>query len=351
MAKRVRLTQRLRQRRAAGEDIPYPGTVNQPDRKFPTHEQYHTFEQRVNHELPDMRHDWQSDERDDIGFGIAEPWGASPTVASVRVAANKAVRLAILLLGEKTPEGVIEAQARDFMALGNSAMDRTLSRFAKTQSLYASDELSTEHDEAGADEGEEKKASKTRRAEDEKKEEEAVADEGEEKKASKTRRAEEEKKEEAGADEGEEKKASKTRRAQDEDEEEDDDDEEAEEAEEADEAEEEEAEGEEEEATEASAKSRRAVGVRKNPNELDIQLTGSADEVEPDLAADARLQAALFGGDADLELPPVRKASGKKAGVSKLGGQPKVASNAGSAPDISDIWNGLDAPDVSGVFN
>jgi len=316
----------------------------------------------------------------------------------VRVAANKAVRLAILLLGEKTPEGVIEAQARDFMALGNSAMDRTLSRFAKTQSLYASDELSTEHDEAGADEGEEKKASKTRRAEDEKKEEavaeegeekkasksrraedekkeeeagegeekkasktrraedekkeeEAVADEGEEKKASKTRRAEEEKKEEAGADEGEEKKASKTRRAQDEDEEEDDDDEEAEEAEEADEAEEEEAEGEEEEATEASAKSRHAVGVRKNPNELDIQLTGSADEVEPDLAADARLQAALFGGDADLELPPVRKASGKKAGVSKLGGQPKVASNAGSAPDISDIWNGLDAPDVSGVFN
>lgn len=134
---RVRLTARGR---SAADQTPYPGNVNQPDRTDPSWEQYHTFEQNVNHELPDMRHQWQDDSRDDIGFGIPEAWGKQPTLASVRVAANKSVRIAMLLMGDKVSDEVIEAQATDFMAMGQAAMDRTLSRFAETQKLYAEDE-------------------------------------------------------------------------------------------------------------------------------------------------------------------------------------------------------------------
>jgi hypothetical protein len=156
MGKRTRLTQRTR--KGADGSVPYPGNVNQPDRTDPAWDKYHTFEQQVNHELPDMRHEWKDDERDGIGFGIqesvknpgeapigeAKPVPAAPTMASVRVAANKAVKLAVLLLGEKVPEKVIEQQARDFLQIGSEAMDRTLARFANTQKFYADDEVEEE---------------------------------------------------------------------------------------------------------------------------------------------------------------------------------------------------------------
>ena len=135
--KRVRLTSRNYS--AAGQE-PYPGNVNQPDRKDPAWDGYHTFEQSINHELPDMDHDWQNDTRDDIGYGIPEPWGKSPTVASVTLAANKAVRVAVLLLGEKVDDEVIEAQARDLMAMSQVALDATIQRFADTQDLYESED-------------------------------------------------------------------------------------------------------------------------------------------------------------------------------------------------------------------
>ena len=137
---RVRLTQR----NAADMSIPYPGNVNQPDRKDPSFDQYHTFEQQVNHELPDMRHEWKDNPRDDVGFGV--PDATPPTVASVRIAANKAVRIAVLLLGEKVEDEVVEAQARDLMAMSGDAMDRTLSRFADTQKLYAEDKEEDDKD-------------------------------------------------------------------------------------------------------------------------------------------------------------------------------------------------------------
>jgi len=93
---RVRLTHR---RQSADMSVPYPGNVNQPDRRDPDWDQYHTFEQTVNHELPDMRHEWKDDSRDDIGFGIPE--ANPPTVASVRVAANKAVVLPFCFWAKK----------------------------------------------------------------------------------------------------------------------------------------------------------------------------------------------------------------------------------------------------------
>jgi hypothetical protein len=150
MATRVRLTdpRRNASKRIAVEDsIPYPGTVNQPNRKFRRRDEYHTFEHSRNHETPDMRTEWRDDSHDEIGFGIPDTRG--PMVASVRVAANKAVRVAVLLLGDKVDGDTIEAQARDFMSMDVRALDRTISRFAETQDLYedeaeevvASDEL------------------------------------------------------------------------------------------------------------------------------------------------------------------------------------------------------------------
>lgn len=128
---RVRLTQR----NAAEDKTPYPGDVN-VERTDPeghadgARDTYDTFEQTVNYELPDMRHDWKNDTRNEIGFGI-------PTVASIRSAASKAVKLAVLLLGDKVAEDLIEAQARDFMKLGSKALNASLMRFASTQTLYA----------------------------------------------------------------------------------------------------------------------------------------------------------------------------------------------------------------------
>jgi len=294
--------------------IPYPGNVNQPDRKDPDWEQYHTFEQQVNHELPDMRNEWQDDSRDEIGFGIPE--ANPPTVASVRVAANKAVRIAVLLLGEKVDDDVIEAQARDFMGLSQEVMDRTLDRFAKSQSLYAEDEKDEE----------EKKAS------------EELAEKGSEvpapiKAPEKTKVKAEEKKEEEKKEAADEKKDDEKKEAADEKEEE---------KEAADEKEEE-----KEAAEEDDEKKEASVG---SPNELNIELTGAADEeMKDDPEADKQL-ASLFDDDgltAKQEEQP-KAAASKKAGIRKLGGQPKVAAAEAAPVDISSIWE--TAPDVSELF-
>jgi hypothetical protein len=146
MSKRQRLTQRRKQ--AVDGSIPYPGNVNQPDRQFKDADQYDNYTETINHPIPDMRHDWQDDERDEIGFGIPEPWGVSPTVASVRVAANKAVKLAYFLLGDKVAESIIEDQAHDLMLLGPEALDRSLARFSATGELYAEDKEDDSEDDA-----------------------------------------------------------------------------------------------------------------------------------------------------------------------------------------------------------
>jgi hypothetical protein len=371
--------------------VPYPGNVNQPDRRDPDWEQYHTFEQTVNHELPDMRHEWKDDSRDDIGFGIPE--ANPPTVASVRVAANKAVRVAVLLLGEKVDDDVIEAQARDFMSLSQEAMDRTLDRFAKSQALYAEDddededekkedkkaskELADKASEVPApvkapDKADEKKAEdKADEKKEEKKAEDKAEDKKEEKKEAKSKKSDDE-------DEAEEKKEAKSKKSDDEDEAEDkkeekkeakskksedkkempefikekieeskkdkkadeDDDEEEKDEDKSKKADEDDDEEEKDEKKEAKV---------AGPNEMDIELTSAADEeVEPDPEADAQL-ASLFddGLTAKQEEQP-KAASSKKAGIKKLGGQPKVAAEDAAPVDISSIWDS--APDVSQLF-
>ena len=52
---RTRLTARENDRTAVEDSIPYPGTVNQPDRKFKKRDQYDIDWETINHPYPDMR--------------------------------------------------------------------------------------------------------------------------------------------------------------------------------------------------------------------------------------------------------------------------------------------------------
>ena len=334
---RIRIT--ARNQRAA-DQTPYPGNVNQPDRKDPSWDQYHTFEQTVNHELPDMRHQWQDDSRDDIGFGVPEAWGKQPTLASLKVAANKSVRVAVLMLGDKVGDEVIEAQASDFLAMGSAAMDRTIQRFAETQKFYAADEVKVDEkveEKKAADEkvevkDEEKKAAledkfKTDIEKPGSPEQPKVAEEKKDEKVEEKCAAVEEKKDD-------EKKASDLKAL----------------------------------IASAVAEAMKAalpdfiqkkVDEKKEKDEkkaskvamgeFDIELTGAMeDEVAPDAEADGLLASlfddAVTAGTSDRKV----EASQKKAGITKLGGQPRVVTASGSGVDISDIWQ--TAPDVSAAF-
>jgi len=352
---RVRLTQR----NAADMSIPYPGNVNQPDRKDPSWDEYHTFEQQVNHELPDMRHEWKDNPRDDIGFGI--PDANPPTVASIRVAANKAVRIAVLLLGEKVDDEVVEAQARDLMAMSGDAMDRTLSRFADTQKLYAEDKEEDDKDSkkakrvwdkdekkwvesADKDEDKDEKKAEDKKEDEDKKEASAALVKKDDKKAEdKVEDKKEEKPVEVKAedkkevpefiqkkiDESKEKKSAEKDEKKAEDKKEDGKD------------------VEKKAEDKAEEKEEKKAGI----NELNIELTGAADEeVEPDPEADKQLASLFDDGFTAVEEEKDEEEvkSSKKAGIKKLGGQPKVASTSGESVDISSIWES--APDVSQVF-
>lgn len=59
-----------------------------------------------------------------------------PTMKAIRSTASKAVKLAVLMLGDKAPEETIEAQARCFMQLGADGLEESLERFQDTQNLY-----------------------------------------------------------------------------------------------------------------------------------------------------------------------------------------------------------------------
>ena len=249
----------------------------------------------------------------------------------MKVAANKSVRLAVLLLGDKVGDETIEAQARDLMAMSQQAMDRTLERFAETQTLYAEDE----DEAADKDDDESKEAGEMppQFAENAKK----IKDKAEAKK--------DDSKDESKKAEDEDAEDEESKEASEDDAKEDDakDEESKEAAEEPVEAEDEDAE--DEESKDASEEVTLDEG--RKSGELDIELnSASADEAGVDPEADARLAAVLFD---DEPAPVARKAAKpeKKTGIKKLGGQPRVASGNGSA-DISDIWNS--APDVSEVF-
>jgi len=77
------------------------------------------------------------------------------------------------------------------------------------------------------------------------------------------------------------------------------------------------------------------------------------DALPPDPEADAQLASLFDDGvtaaeDEEDKDDAEKKAKAKKAGIKKLGGQPKVAAQSDGPADISSIWES--APDVSEVF-
>jgi hypothetical protein len=383
---RKRLTRRV----AEGEDTvdltPYPGTVNQADRKDKAPNKYDNFEHTVNHELPDLRTDWKNDTRNEIGFGI-------PTMASIRTAASKAVKLAVLLLGDKTPENVIEAQARDFMVLGSIGLDKALLRFAKTSSLYAADEEEVKADEVKVED--KPVAAKAKKAEDEKKDEVKADEVKVEDKpvAAKAKKAEDEKKEEVKASDDED--ADDVVASDDEDA----DDVVASDDEDADDVVASDDEDADDKPVTAKSKAKKAdqnddamsnntmadddsdlfddddcscddVVASKSKKskcaELDVEMAAEGDTEEMEaseddeailanLYADENADMVAEGMDEVVPEAPVKafkkagKPTARKNGIKTLGGQPKLASrSADDGSELSNLWES--APDVEGLF-
>lgn len=125
--KRVRLTSRNRKAESQADGL-FPGDVGNMERSKNYHkmDDYHKFEQTVNHELPDMRHEWKEDKRDENNIPV-------PKVASLYAAAQNAIKLSMMLLGDKAPQKTIEAQARDFMKLGNKKLVASMNRWLETE--------------------------------------------------------------------------------------------------------------------------------------------------------------------------------------------------------------------------
>lgn len=125
--KRVRLTSRNRKAESQADGL-FPGDVGNMERSKNYHkmDDYHKFEQTVNHELPDMRHEWKDDKRDENNIPV-------PKVASLYAAAQNAIKLSMMLLGDKAPQKTIEAQARDFMKLGNTKLVASMNRWLETE--------------------------------------------------------------------------------------------------------------------------------------------------------------------------------------------------------------------------
>ena len=126
---RNRLTKRYASKNVKAEsqaDGLFPGDVGNMERSKNYHDidEYHTFEQTVNHELPDMRHEWKDNPRTETGHGI-------PKVAKVYLAAKQATKLAMMFLGEDANDDEVEAQAKDFMRMGSKALTASVNRWVR----------------------------------------------------------------------------------------------------------------------------------------------------------------------------------------------------------------------------
>ena len=134
---RIRLTKRMQAESQA--DGLFPGDVGNMERSKNYHEmdEYDNYEQTINYELPDMRHDWKENPRNEVGMGI-------PKVAKVYIAAQKAVKMAMMFLGDNADEKTVEAQARDFMKLGDSRLTASIDRWVATEEEVPAEEVPVE---------------------------------------------------------------------------------------------------------------------------------------------------------------------------------------------------------------
>lgn len=124
---RIRLTQRMKKAESQADGL-FPGDVGNEERSKNYHDmdEYSTFEHTVNHELPDMRHEWKEDKRDENNIPV-------PKVAALYAAAQNAIKLSMMFLGDNAPQKMIEAQAKDFMKLGNSRLVASMNRWIETE--------------------------------------------------------------------------------------------------------------------------------------------------------------------------------------------------------------------------
>ncbi len=98
---------------------------------------YDKSELAVNFETQSDHNDWKHDKHDEVGLGVPKAESEIPRIAAKRLAATKAVRIALNLLGDRCPQEVIAEQGRDFFAgMSMTAMDNTLRRIAETADLY-----------------------------------------------------------------------------------------------------------------------------------------------------------------------------------------------------------------------
>jgi hypothetical protein len=143
---RERLTSRGRQ--SADDKTPYPGSINQEGRAENERGSmtYRTFEPSVeNHEGVDYGDVHGNDEhRNEMNIGIPDPASktlitASEDEADYQRKCLKAAQAAELMLGERVSDRVLLAQARDFLALDEETLDRTIERFNRTEQFYAAE--------------------------------------------------------------------------------------------------------------------------------------------------------------------------------------------------------------------
>lgn len=126
---RIRLTQRMAARdRFADERTPESPIDLGKNRTYRKIDQYHTFEPKKNHWIPDMDHEWKRDqtEREPTNHGKLRN-------EQVFTAAKKATKLAMMFLGTNASDADIESQARAFMRMGDRAMTASIDRWAEAQ--------------------------------------------------------------------------------------------------------------------------------------------------------------------------------------------------------------------------
>jgi chemotaxis protein histidine kinase CheA len=278
----------------------FPGDVGNMERSknYRDMDKYHTFEQSVNYELPDMRHEWKEDKRDENNIPV-------PKVAELYAAAQNAIKLSMMFLGDNAPQKMVQAQARDFMKLGNSRLVASINRWIETE------EDETVEEPAATEETVEVPAPEAVPAP-------AVADETEEV-APAT--------EETVADETVEAPAT-------------------EEADETEEVADEEVMEETEEAPAAEADEEEITLEEDNVGDLNTEVDFSTVEETEEVEADEDLES-IFEDDMaeDDNNEVVARAASKKQGIKRIAGQPKLVRVASSKIDeLEGLWSKLDRP-------
>ena len=291
---RIRLTQRMAARnRKADSAEPETAIDLGKNRTYHKIDEYHTFEPSQNHWEPDMRHEWKEDKHDETGFGV-------PKMAKVYMAAKKATKLAMMLLGENADEAVLEKQARAFMRMGDKALTASIERWAECNCEGENCEKDCKAaEEAPAEEPAPAPAPAEEPAPAPAPEESAPAPAPEEPAPA----PEEPKAPEASAEESAP-------------------------------------------VEEAPAEEPADVEVSDELVDTDVDFDEPADDA--DNGADADIEA-CFAADGDEEAAPVAEpaVASKKAGLKRLAGQPtlvRVASK--NADDLAGVWDKWSNPDV-----